>query len=395
MKRPVWRLAFLASVPAAFLAASAAPTPLYPIYQTEWSLSVEATSLVFGVYALSLLCGLVVFARLSDHLGRRPVMWAALAIQIVALALFVAAADVDWLLCARVLQGLSTGVGLSAVGAALLDTDVRRGTVANAAAPPFGSAAGAMGAALLAQFGPAPTRLVYLVLIGVLVAQAIGLLFVPDGSARRPGVWASLRPRVGAPRNVRLLLVAACPVLFSVWAVSGLFGGLGPKLTAELSGSSSPILGALPIAIVGAVSPIVAFATSRLPGRVSLACGIAGLVVGGLVVVAAVVSGIVGLLLGAAAIAGVAFGLGFRGGMQLVLPAVGQSERAGTLSLLYVASYLGFGLPVIVAGVVTARTGDLLGTTLGYVAVLLLLAVASALALGLSRRAALEPEESE
>ena len=63
------------------------------------------------------------------------------------------------------MQGLSTGAALGALGAGLLDLDRARGTVANAVAPLTGTATGALGAALLVQYLPAPTHLVYLLLL--------------------------------------------------------------------------------------------------------------------------------------------------------------------------------------------------------------------------------------
>jgi predicted MFS family arabinose efflux permease len=168
------------------------------------------------------------------------------------------------------------------------------------------------------------------------------------------------------------------PVLFSVWAVSGLFGAFGPHLAALLTGSSSPILGALPIAIVGAVAPVVAFSTAGLAGRRSLAYGIAGLLTAVVITAFSLLLDQMWLLLAGAVVAGTGFGFGFRGAMDLVLPAVDESERAGTLSLLYIASYLGFGVPAIVAGIVLQSTGNLTATTLGYIAVLALLVATAA-----------------
>lgn len=64
-----------------------------------------------------------------------------------------------------------------------------------------------------------------------------------------------------------------------------------------------------------------------------------------------------------------------------MLPAVQPGERAGTLSLVYIVSYLGFGVPAIIAGIIDARTRDVSGTTLGYSGVLILLALTAAIAL--------------
>jgi hypothetical protein len=58
-------LLFLGSIIVSFLAASAAPTPLYALYAAHWRFSPLATTVVFGVYALAVLAGLLTFGRLS------------------------------------------------------------------------------------------------------------------------------------------------------------------------------------------------------------------------------------------------------------------------------------------------------------------------------------------
>src|SRR6476646_10782695 len=58
----------LASITVSFLASSAAPTPLYPLYQAEWGFSPIIVTVVFGIYALALLSALLVIGRLSDYI---------------------------------------------------------------------------------------------------------------------------------------------------------------------------------------------------------------------------------------------------------------------------------------------------------------------------------------
>ena len=74
-------LYLLASIVVSLLAGSSAPTPLYAIYQAEWGFSPITTTIVFGIYAIAVLSSLLVFGKLSDHVGRRPVLLVALAVQ--------------------------------------------------------------------------------------------------------------------------------------------------------------------------------------------------------------------------------------------------------------------------------------------------------------------------
>src|ERR1700722_13296582 len=162
----------LASLIVALLASSAAPTPLYAIYQAQWHFTPITTTVVFGVYAMAVLAALLTLGKLSDHVGRRPVLLTALAVHAGSLVIFATATGVPALLSARVVQGLSTGAALGAIGAAMLDMDRELGTFANAVAPGMGSASGAIASALAVRFLPDPAHLIYLGLIGVLALQA-------------------------------------------------------------------------------------------------------------------------------------------------------------------------------------------------------------------------------
>src|SRR5262245_53214162 len=156
-------LFLLASITVSFSAGSLAPTPLYPVYQAEWGFSSLTTTEIFGIYALALLGSLLIAGRLSDHVGRRPVLIVATLVQAVVMLMFASANGVAALMLARVVQGIATGAALGAVGAGMLDLDKARGPVANAVTPPLGSGVGGLLAGLLVYYMPAPTLVVYLV----------------------------------------------------------------------------------------------------------------------------------------------------------------------------------------------------------------------------------------
>ncbi|TVT54093.1 MFS transporter [Amycolatopsis rhizosphaerae] len=102
-----------ASILVALLAASAALTPLYTRYQADWHLSALMVTVVFSAYALALLAALPVTGSLSDYLGRRPVLIAALLAEAAAMAWFAAADGVPELIAAPIVQGLATGAATS------------------------------------------------------------------------------------------------------------------------------------------------------------------------------------------------------------------------------------------------------------------------------------------
>jgi MFS family permease len=100
-----------------FIYASAAPTPLYGVYQARWGFSAATLTAVFAIYMLFLLATLLVFGSLSDHIGRRPLIMAAIAANMVAFVLFLVANGAGLLFAARALEGVAVGATANALGA--------------------------------------------------------------------------------------------------------------------------------------------------------------------------------------------------------------------------------------------------------------------------------------
>jgi len=342
------------------MAASAAPSPLFPVYEQRWGVGPTAVTLVFAVYAATLLAALLTVGSLSDHLGRRPVVLAGVLGVVVALALFVRADSVGWLLAARALQGVGTGTAIGALGAALLDLQRPGRQVAqlvNGAAPPVGLTLGALGSGLLVQVGPAPTRLVYVVLAGLLVVAALALWLLPAAAERVPGALASLRPHVSVPAPTRPAMLRAAPAFIGSWALGGLFLSLGPSLAAQVLGRGDHVVGGLVVASVAGVGAVVGvLSRHRVPERV-VALGSAAFVLGPLLLVAALEQrSTAGFFVGAV-VSGVGFGAGFQGALRTVLGTAPADQRAGVLAAVYVLSYLAFGLPAVVAGFLAPAVG--------------------------------------
>ncbi|MER5516284.1 MFS transporter [Streptomyces sp. NPDC002763] len=380
----------LASIVVSFLAASSAPTPLYASYQAEWGFSPITTTVVFGIYAIAVLSGLLVLGKLSDHVGRRPVLIAAIAAQAVAMVLFSTAGGVGELLVARVVQGLSTGAALGAVGAAMMDINRSRGTVANAFAPGVGTATGALVSGFVVQYLPAPTHTIYLGLLGVFVAQAVAIALIDETVSRAPGALATLVPEIRLPRTVRGAALAAAPVIFAVWALAGFYGSLGPALVRTLVGSDSAVYGGLGLFVLAFVAAVAVLVLRNTRATTVMYTGIGALVAGVAVTLLAVDRSAPVLFFVGTAVAGFGFGSGFQGGIRTVLPLTKPHESSGVLSLLFVVAYLGMGVPSVIAGTLVVHGGGLVPTSEEYGAVVIalaLLALAALLLRGASQSA--------
>jgi len=358
-----------------FLASSSAPTPLYALYQARWGFSPITVTVVFGVYAVAVLAALLTVGSLSDHVGRRPVLLAAIIVQAAAMLVFATAGDVPALLAARIVQGLATGAAVGALGAGLVDLNKSTGTIANAVGPMTGTAVGGLLSGLLVQYLPAPAHLVYLVLFVVFLLQAAGVALMPESSSRTGGALASLRPRFGLPAAVRGPVLAAAPALIAVWALAGFYGSLGPALVRLLSGSGSPVLGGLALFVLAASGSLAVLLLRTARPQTLMLVGNAALIAGVAITLLAIARSSTGTFFVGTAIAGVGFGGGFQGAIRTVLPLAAPHERAGILSIVYVISYLALGLPAVIAGVLTVHGGGVLTTAREYGAAVMVLSV--------------------
>jgi MFS family permease len=219
-------------------AVSAAPTPLYGVYQTGWGFSAIVLTAVCAIYALFLLVTLLIFGSVSDHVGRRRVISVALFGNTVVCALFLTAHGVAQLFAARAVQGVAVGLATSALGAALIDLQPEGSGLAPVftnAGPLWGLAIGGLGASALVQYAPAPTHLVWWLLLGTSFVAALAILTIPETSAAHPNVLASMRPSIGIPREARTTFARTTPIFCAAWALNGFYLSLGPSLAADHS----------------------------------------------------------------------------------------------------------------------------------------------------------------
>ena len=373
------RFYLLASVTLSFLAGSSAPTPLYPVYQAMWGFAPVTVAAIFASYAVVLLAALLVLGRLSDHVGRRPVFVAAALVQAGAMAVFASAQDTSALFLARIVQGFATGAAIAAIGAAMLDLDRHRGTLANAVAPALGTASGAVLSGVMVHWLPQPTHLVYWVLGAAYLVQAAGVAAMPEPGRRLPGALASLRPRFGASPQARVALRIAAPAVLAGWSLAGFAASLGPALVKrELSLDASLGGGLALFALAGSAAAAV-LALRRSEEKALLAFGATALLAGMAAMLLALAAGSAPAYLVASLVAGAGFGASFQGGVRSVLAAASAADRAGALSVLFVMSYLAMGLPAVAAGAIVAVTGNLHSTAIGFgIAVIALAAFARA-----------------
>ena len=359
------------------LSAASAPSPLYPVYQGLWHFPAITLTAVYASYALGGLGALLVTGRLPDHLGRRRILAAGLVVEVVAMIVFVYAADVTSLFVGRILTGVGIGIAAGAVSAWLLDlkptSDTDLGSLVGGAAPLLGLGAGALVGGVLVEYGPSPLRLVFWLLAAAFGIGAIVIQAIPDPAPRRPGWQASLRPKLEVPAPARPVFLAGLPALVAMWALAGLYLSLGPSLASQLLSTDNRVAGGLVIfALAGTGAFTAVVVRSSEPNRL-LVRGSALVIVGVSITLVGELLSSVPLFYAGSVVAGVGLGAGFSAFVRATAPLVPPERRGALIAAIYVAVYLAFSIPAILAGAAATLVG-LIPTAYGYGAVVIVLA---------------------
>lgn len=349
-------LAFLVTMLGATL-----PTPLYPIYEQRLGFGGVMVTVVFAAYAVGVTLALLLFGRLSDQLGRRAVLLPGFVLAAVSSAVFLVPDSVTALLVGRVLSGLSAGIFTGTATAAIVDLAPegrqQRHSLLAASVNMLGLGLGPVVAGALAQYAPAPLVLPYLVHIVLVLVVGVALWAVvePIETSDGPVSW---RPqRIAVPPEVRPVFVRAAIAGFAGFAVLGLFTGVSPSFLTQVLGIGDHFVDGLVVFALFGASTVGQIASSRLAERPALLVGCATLVVGVLLVGAAIGLASLALLVAGAVVAGTGQGMSFRAGLGAVSAGSPPAQRSEVASSYFLVLYVGISLPVIGEGVASAAFG--------------------------------------
>ncbi|MBC16025.1 MAG: MFS transporter [Desulfovibrio sp.] len=335
-------------------AASATPIPLYDVYRRSEGLSYGDLALTAVVYFIGAITALLIFGRISNHLGRKPVSLIAFGLSAVATILLLDVNGAFPLVVARLLLGLSCGLASSAIAAYVVDSAPPAlgwlSAVIVGNSPMVGLTLGALLSGFLVEYGPYPRMLCYWIVLAEIAVVCALLLMGRETVERKPGLVASFRPTFSLPHaDRRLYPIAAC-LFVATWALGGFFQAYGPSIAADQLGSQSTITAAivfssflLPSAIGGPLSARLSPARAQRFGIVIFTLAVGG-------VIFAVKTSMIVLFLGMSAIAGAAQGVALTGSIRSLMDGVASRDRAGILSLIYATSYTGAAVTSFMAG---------------------------------------------
>ena len=377
-----WAYPLLLVLSGVALGVGGMPAPLYGIYETIWHLSPLSTTIVFAVYAFAALGAVLVSGRISDVVGRKPVLLGALVALIVGLVLFLLAENIVLLLVARAIHGAAVGSIVVAAAAALLDLrpdhGLRSGQLSGVSFN-MGLTVAIVGSAVLAQYAPHPLRTPYAVVAVVCAIVGVGLLGLREThTTRTAGPIRISKPAV--PQEIRSDFWFAALGAMASWSVLGVLLSLYPSLAAHQTHIDNLLFAGGVVGVTAFAAALAQLGATRVPPHRAAIIGDIGMAVALVVTIPVLVLHWWPLVLVAAALLGAAFGLGFGGSLRHLSKVVPADKRGETMSAFYLLAYTAMAIPTILAGWAATRWS--LATVFPWFAALVAVACVSAAAVG-------------
>ncbi len=324
---------------------------LMPVLSVRQQLSPATLDVIFGVYALGLLPGLLVGGRASDAFGRRSVALAGSATAVAGTIAMLCSQQYDALLIGRLIVGLGVGLAMSSCTAWASDLNGPAGAAAAGAALMAGFAIGPFAGAVIAAAGPAGIRLSF----GIAAAVGVAAMSVVVVTARHSGAAARSTTEVWEPptpaeQGVAPALSWAMPLAPWVFA-SATLGFIAIPGRVHTGLAASLAAGTATLMVNGVSGLIQVLARARRWGPQAGTAGAALAALG--YAVTALAPPAIPLALGVPlfVVLGCASGLCLREGLIDLEAAAPKRLRGGLVGAFYVVTYIGFGLPLILATV--------------------------------------------
>jgi len=333
-------------------------SPMLIVYRQALGLGAAAIAGLFGIYAATLIPGLLAGGPLSDRFGRRACVLPFAALSPVAtLLLILGPHDLALIAAGRALAGVCSGMVFGPATAWVQDLSggsalsARRAALALSA----GFGVGPIVAAALAQWAPHPLVVPYLphLVLGVVALAAVWT--VPDvRRAGTPALAGAAARRWAPPAALRtrafwLTVAPAAPFVFG--SVSMAIVVLPEEVTSgsTLSAAFAGLMTALAFAAGIGVQPAARVLAER-SDRLGILAG-TGAAAAGAAVSAVAVAGPDRVLAGLGAVLlGLAYGLCLVCGLHQAEQLSDATDRGAVLSCYYVLAYLGFSAPYAVDG---------------------------------------------
>ncbi|QES59039.1 MFS transporter [Streptomyces venezuelae] len=366
------------------MAGTTAPTPLYPLYGEEFGFSPITVTVIFAVYAVGVVAGLLAFGRLSDQIGRRPVLVTATLLSVCAALVFLAAGNVAVLLTARVISGFSAALVTGAATASLTELipqgrGVRPATVA-LFANMGGLACGTLLAGILADAAPSPLRTPWTVMLVLAVTGLACVAVSPETAAHRSGFAFRFQP-LHIPSEIRSDFLRSAMAAGAGFAVLGVLTAVTGLFLGTVLHESSHSLTGVVVFTAFACTALGQLLVRRIKPGSALSVACLGLILAAALIALAMAVTSLGPLLVGAAVNGLATGIALGHGIGGITTRSDPQHRGASVSTFFAILYSMLAVPAIGVGVLIRATslrpaGEIFSAVVAVLALTVLLSLA-------------------
>ncbi|MGT2427159.1 MFS transporter [Amnibacterium kyonggiense] len=366
---------------------SGAPSVVYPVYGRLWQVPPALTTVVFGVYPLTLLVVLGLFGGISDRIGRRAAIVIGLGLMAAGTLAFALAPAVPVLLLGRVLTGAGVGFALSPATAALAEyarpgRGHLAGAIATASTASGLTVALLVGGVFLTWVGD-PLHASYWPLLGAILLTLLLALRLPATSRGTGRVVQVLR----VPRSMAGVVAQGALGVAAAYGTGGVVLALGADVAVGLIGTSAPLAIGLILALSAATIGVTALLARRVRAGAAAPAGALAMVLGLGALVLASATGSLAVFLVSIVVTGVGYSLLFAAGVGIAAELAPPAHRAATVSTVYFFGYAVQAVAAIGLGQIATADGLLPAIAIGAVLLSVLAIVAGAAPRVRARRA--------
>lgn len=347
---------------------TALASPLYPLYQSAWSLRPSDITRIFVLYMIGVLASLLFLGRLTQRHGFLPILRAGLVTMTCGLAISAVAWSPAVFMLARFMIGLASGMITTSASIGMVQSspggDPRRIAALTTVAMTLGFGIGPLLGGAMAQWAPHPLVTAYVptMLMGALAIFALFQLphaplartldeHDPRATPENTRALAGWLPRLTFPAlHGRRQFWLSSMGAFSAFGMFSMYSSLAPSFMKGLVAWSGPAVSGLSIAMILFLSSVFQFMVRNQKTRRVVLASECALALCNLLLMLTILSGAAWLF--AAAVITTAFGHGLAnvGGMGTVSKLTRPAERAGLLSTYLIIGYMGTIVPIMGVG---------------------------------------------
>jgi MFS family permease len=345
---------------------------LIPVISEREHLSAAMLNAIFGIYALGLLPGLLIGGRASDALGRQSVALVGSATALAGTVAMLLSQHSTVLLAGRVIVGLGAGLAISACTAWASDLKGPAGAAVAGAVLTAGFAIGPFAAGLIATAVAPGIRESFGIAAGIVVVAAVAALVAARRATVNTTSTVRREPEPALPVRQASLNALSWALPMAPWVFASVTLAFVTIPTRVHMGLAAPMVAGIAALIANGSSGSIQI-IARLRGWGPRVGTVGALLAALCYAVAAAAPSEMPLALGLSLVVvlGCAAGLLLREGLIDLEAAAPQRVRGALTGVFYTATYIGFGLPLLLGTIGSAGSAVVL-------AVMAVLALATA-----------------